>query len=94
MNLSQWVVASAKRNIPVNRSIVPYRDDVEKLRLMAENNIHDISIYLVNELMNAEVLLRQNEEPEGFDEGHNFVKAKVIACFADEDGNIIGNANI
>ena len=62
--------------------------------MMPENNIHDMSICLVDALINAEVLLPQGEESEGFVEGSNLVKAKVICHFANEDGNIIVNANV
>ena len=53
-----------------------------------------ICLCLVDALINAEVLLPQGEESEGFDEGSNLLKAKAIWNFADEDGNIIGNANV
>ena len=61
---------------------------------MLENDIPDLQIFLVDTLLNAEILLPQGEESKGFDEGSNLVEARVIKHFADEDGNIIGNANV
>ena len=60
---------------------------------MPENDVIDMNISLVDELMNAKVLLPQGEEYEGY-EGNSLVRAKVIRHFCDEDGNIMGNANI
>ena len=72
------MVGAGKRKLPDDQSFVPYKDDVEEPRLMPENDIHDMSICLVDALINAEVLLPQGEESEGFDERSNLVKAKFI----------------
>ena len=62
MNLPPLGVAARKRKRPVDQSFVPYKDDIEEARLMPENDIHGMSICLVDVLINAEVFLPQGEE--------------------------------
>ena len=59
---------------------------------MPENNIPNLSISLVDALINAEVLLPQGEESEGY-AGSNLIQVKVISHFCDENSNIIGSTN-
>ena len=84
---------AGKKDSPVDQIFILYKDDVEASRLIPEKDIHILQIYLVDALMNAEVLLPQEEEFKGY-EGSNLVKAKVIRLFCDEDGNIMRNVNI
>ena len=60
---------------------------------MPENNVIDMNISLVDAFVNAKVLLPQGEESEGY-KGSSLVRAKVIRHLCDEDGNVMGNANI
>ena len=53
MNLPPWVVAANKKKRKVDRSFIPYEDDEEDPRVIPENNIHELSICLVDALINA-----------------------------------------
>ena len=77
----------------INHSFIPYKYDEVEPYFMQENNVIDMNISLVDAFMNAEVLLPQGEESEGY-EGSSLVKAKVIHQFCDEDGNVMSNTNI
>ena len=96
MNLPPWAVEAAKHKANIDRSYVPYEDDEVEPRSMPDNDVKglDMNISLVDAFVNAEVLLPQGEESEGYNEECTLVKAKVIRHFCDEDGNIMGNANI
>ena len=60
---------------------------------MPENDVIDMNISLLDAFVNGKVLLPQGEESEGY-EGSSLVRAKVICHFCDEDGNVMGNANV
>ena len=59
----------------IDRSFVPYEDDEVEPRSMPENDVKglDMNISLVDAFVNAEVLLPQGEESEGYDERSNLV---------------------
>ena len=84
---------ACKKNSPVDPAFIPYKDDAEEPRLVPKNDIPVLQIYLLYASINAEVLLSWGEESKGY-EGSNLVKAKIIRHFCDEEGNIMGNANI
>ena len=93
MNLPPWGVEAKRKLEDYDRSFVPYEDDEVGPHSMPENDVIDMNISLVDAFVNAEVLLPQGEESEGY-EGSSLVRAKVIRHFCDEDGNVMGNANV
>ena len=93
MNLLPWAVEADKKMKAVDCSFIPYEDGEEEPCLIPENDDIDMNISLVDAFVNAKVLLPQGEESEEY-EGSNLVQVKVIYHFCDEDGNIMGNANI
>jgi hypothetical protein len=68
-------------------TFIPYSDDEEIPCTIPENNVKALNISLTDALINAEVSLHQREDTIP-------VQAKVLRHLIDDNGNIIGNANI
>ena len=79
MNLLPWVVEATKKKAEIDRSFVPYKDDEVEPQSMPKNDVKglDMNISLVDAFVNAEVLLPQGEESEGYDERSNLVCVKT-----------------
>ena len=72
---------------------IPYTDDEGEPRFIPENDVIEMNISLVDAFVNVEVLLPQGEESKEY-ERSNLIQAQIFCHFCDEDGNIMGNANI